>query len=46
VVDEKDEEDFACLPLELLLLLLLLLLQIYTLIPESRGKREKNNLRN
>jgi hypothetical protein len=44
VVDEKDEEDFACLPLELLLLLLLL--QIYTLIPESRGKREKNNLRN
>jgi hypothetical protein len=42
VVDEKDEEDFACLPLELLLLLL----QIYTLIPESRGKREKNNLRN
>jgi len=39
VVDEKDEEedDFACLPLELLLLLL----QIYTLIPESRGKMKK-----
>jgi hypothetical protein len=38
VVDEKDEEedDFACLPLELLLLL-----QIYTLIPESRRKMKK-----
>jgi hypothetical protein len=43
VVDEKDEEedDFACLPLELLLLLL----QIYTLI-RVKGEKEKNNLRN